>query len=445
MAQRIIVQDGKVLYSASDPSNDVDFNVAGVANITKQVNVGNDPLASGVIQTPDDSGVDLIFRTNTDGLTNGNIRLEPITGGSIVLNNTVWPDGTVSPNSGMFLGATGLNTLQFRSFVIGSAGVDTMTQSQLNIAYPSATAGQMVTGVTVLYQCVGASQWRILGGSLGYDPVNKAGDTMSGYLILNADPVTDLGAATKQYVDSVAAGLNIHAAARVATNATLDVESGGTTTYDNGFGGVGATITTTGTFATISTIALSAGDRILVKNEALPAFNGVYVYTSSTVLTRADDFDGSPTSEIEAGDFVYVREGLLEGTSWVQTSLGPLDIGTDDIIFDQFSGPVASQALTINTQASDYTIQLTDAYNTLIRITKGTPALVTIENDGVIDMPIGSCVLISWNGAGSVTIAPAVGVTVDSPDSLSIGKQFGKITAIKVGANHWEIEGNLAP
>ena len=38
--------------------------------------------------------------------------------------------------------------------------------------------------------------------NLGYTPVNKAGDTMLGDLILNQDPSTALGAATKQYVDS---------------------------------------------------------------------------------------------------------------------------------------------------------------------------------------------------------------------------------------------------
>ena len=37
---------------------------------------------------------------------------------------------------------------------------------------------------------------------LGYTPVNKAGDTMLGDLILNADPSNALGAATKQYVDN---------------------------------------------------------------------------------------------------------------------------------------------------------------------------------------------------------------------------------------------------
>ncbi len=38
--------------------------------------------------------------------------------------------------------------------------------------------------------------------ALTYTPVNKAGDTMTGLLILSGDPVANLGAATKQYVDN---------------------------------------------------------------------------------------------------------------------------------------------------------------------------------------------------------------------------------------------------
>ena len=37
--------------------------------------------------------------------------------------------------------------------------------------------------------------------------VKKAGDTMTGYLVLNANPVTALGAATKAYVDNMASGI----------------------------------------------------------------------------------------------------------------------------------------------------------------------------------------------------------------------------------------------
>lgn len=41
----------------------------------------------------------------------------------------------------------------------------------------------------------------LLDAGLAFDPVDKAGDTMTGPLILSGDPVQDLGAATKQYVD----------------------------------------------------------------------------------------------------------------------------------------------------------------------------------------------------------------------------------------------------
>lgn len=41
--------------------------------------------------------------------------------------------------------------------------------------------------------------------ALGYTPANKAGDTMTGFLTLNAAPTSNLHAATKKYVDDAAA------------------------------------------------------------------------------------------------------------------------------------------------------------------------------------------------------------------------------------------------
>lgn len=42
-------------------------------------------------------------------------------------------------------------------------------------------------------------------GNFGYTPVNKAGDDMTGFLTLNANPVANLHAAPKQYVDQLIA------------------------------------------------------------------------------------------------------------------------------------------------------------------------------------------------------------------------------------------------
>lgn len=142
MAQRVIVQDGKVLYATSDPlSLDMDFSVLGQINVTKQVNVGDDLLASGLVQTPTGSGVDLILRTHNDGLTFGKIRLDSLTdGGQIVLNNVSWPNGAVAPVPGMYLGVTSLNTLQFLTLPLPS----TPTYEFL-----SAVAAQTIFNTTV--------------------------------------------------------------------------------------------------------------------------------------------------------------------------------------------------------------------------------------------------------------------------------------------------------
>jgi len=420
MAQQIKVQDGIVVYSTSDPStSDLDFSIKG------QITLGNTPLSNGLITTP--TGSDLLLQPS----------------GDLVLVDAVWPSSI--PTLGQFLIVSGTNQLSFQVISLGTVGSDTLTESQLNLQFPTALPGQFVSGPTVVYLCISIGTWRTAAGALGYTPVNKAGDTMTGALILNADPTTALGAVTKQYADAISAGLNIHAAVRTSTVEDLATSSGGSIVYNNGSGGVGATLTTTGSFTTIGAVSLVANDRVLVKDEVNQTYNGIYIYSSSTLLTRATDFDGSPTSEITAGDFTYVQEGTLTGTSWVQITTGTIIVGTSNIVFSQFSGPQPTQGLIINTQPSDYMLQLSDAYNTLVRITKATPALVTIPNDSTIDFPIGSAVLISWNGLGQVTIDYEVGVTVDTPDTYLIGKQFGKITAIKTGPNHWEIEGNLEP
>ena len=124
-------------------------------------------------------------------------------------------------------------------------------------------------------------------------------------------PTASTDAATKQYVDDVAQGLAVQAPAIVASTGTYAAMSTGTVTYNNGTAGVGATLTTTVALTAIDGVTLTVGDRIVIKDEAggdLPN-NGIYTYTSTTVLTRATDFD-TPT-EMAGGDFVFVQQGTL--------------------------------------------------------------------------------------------------------------------------------------
>jgi hypothetical protein len=130
--------------------------------------------------------------------------------------------------------------------------------------------------------------------------------------------------------------LHIHEAAHCATTDTLAVLSGGTVTYANGTAGVGATLTLSAGLSAIDGHTLVNGDRILVKNEANQAHNGMYVRTSATVLTRSNDFNTA--AEMGGGDFTFVENGTVYGnTGWVQTE-EVLTVGTDAVIWQQFSG-----------------------------------------------------------------------------------------------------------
>jgi hypothetical protein len=151
------------------------------------------------------------------------------------------------------------------------------------------------------------------------------------------DPVSALQLATKQYVDAVAEGLHIHPSCAAATPNTLAAITGGSVTYNNGTAGVGATLTLGVALTILDGYTLQNGDRVLVKNEATQANNGIYTWaTGGTVLTRATDFD-TPT-EIASGDFTFVSNGTLYGdTGWVQ--IDPVTtVGTDPIVWSQFSG-----------------------------------------------------------------------------------------------------------
>jgi hypothetical protein len=100
--------------------------------------------------------------------------------------------------------------------------------------------------------------------------------------------------------------------ARVATQGNIDLFSPG---------------------STIDGIAMSAGDRVLVKSQTDPAENGLYLWNGAAVaMTRTADAN---TSDELENAIVPVDEGTNEGTVWRQVSVN-FAIGTDDIIWVQF-------------------------------------------------------------------------------------------------------------
>jgi hypothetical protein len=176
-------------------------------------------------------------------------------------------------------------------------------------------------------------------------------------------PVSGNDIPNKTYVDGLAGGLSFHEACRLATTAALPAN-----TYNNGAFGVGATLTANanGALSVDSTLTV-AGDRILVKNEAAGANNGVYTVTqvgtagTPYILTRATDFDtaGTGVNQINVGDFFLITAGTANAnTSWVQQTPLPVTVGITSIVFQQFGAPITYSAGTGLTESPSYTFNI---------------------------------------------------------------------------------------
>jgi len=249
---------------------------------------------------------------------------------------------------------------------------------------------------------------------------NGTGNIGVGSTYINnlANPEQPQDAATKQYVDDVAQGLNIHDSTSAATGNTLANITGGTITYYNGpaNNGVGATLTTTGSYTNIDGVAINvANTRILVRAEANAVFNGIYVYSNATAITRAADYNQVP--EVEAGDFVFNLYGNVYGnTSWVQTSnVSNVGQAGNNIVFTQFSG----QGTYI--QGNGIAIVANEIST---RINTGN-----LEYDGSGNLQVSTSAQFTTPALGSAT-----GTTI----SLT-----GNVTASAVGATELSASGNV--
>lgn len=150
--------------------------------------------------------------------------------------------------------------------------------------------------------------------SLGATSLTLGGLTS---VTVTQDPTAALQLATKQYVDSVAQGLNVKASCLWGTTANISLS--GLSTQAGGEW----------------TSSLSAGDRILVKNQSTAADNGIWL-ASSGAWTRSPDAD---TWADLVSAFTFVQDGAtLADTGWVCTVNPGGTLGVTAVTWSQFSG-----------------------------------------------------------------------------------------------------------
>lgn len=137
-------------------------------------------------------------------------------------------------------------------------------------------------------------------------------------------PSTGTDAATKDYVDSVARGLDWKDSVRAASTGNVSIASAP---------------------SSIDGVTLANGDRVLLKDQTAGAENGIRVFTAAgAALARAVDADVS--AEVTRGMATTVTEGTTKGTgttttapvTWVLTTNDPITLNTTALVFAQVGG-----------------------------------------------------------------------------------------------------------
>ena len=269
-----------------------------------------------------------------------------VSSGAVSLEDTVvktvtTDSGAMTPSSHSFsvLGGEGMDVTHTGS-TITVAGEDA-TSSNKGVASFDSTDFTVTSGAVAVNAITlgssslnpGATTTDVAGlTSLVVDNVNIDGSTItatSGDLTLTATsgdidansnkivnvatPVNDTDAANKSYVDAARTGLDVKQSVKVATTANITLS--GTQTIDG--------------------VALSVGDRVLVKNQTTASENGIYVVASSG-WSRATDADEN--AEVTSGMFTFIEQGSVNSdTGFVLTTDGTITVGSTNLEFTLFS------------------------------------------------------------------------------------------------------------
>lgn len=112
---------------------------------------------------------------------------------------------------------------------------------------------------------------------------------------------------------------------------------------------------------TIDGVVLAAGDRVLVKNQAAAADNGIYVVAAGNWM-RAADADAA--IEVTPGMFVSVEQGTANADSvWQLVTDAPITLGVTGLVFEMVDGKTGVVAGTYRSVTVNQRGQVTGGTN----------------------------------------------------------------------------------
>ena len=291
-------------------------NIGNASLTNSSVTVGSTSISLGGTATTI-AGLSSVTSTSFVGALTGNADTATKLATARAINGVDF-DGsaaiTVTAAAATLTGTTLNATVVSSSLTsVGTIATGTWQGTDIGVAYGgTGTSDGSITGTAALTFTAAAGN-----NNINLVPTGTGIVDVGGKRVGNAGTPTQASdLTTKAYVDSLSNGLDVKASVRAATTANITLSN----------------------TQTIDGVALSVGDRVLVKNQTTGTQNGIYVVASGA-WSRAADFDNSPDVEVSPGTFFFVEEGTSQADNgYVVSNDGAVTIGTTEITFVQFSG-----------------------------------------------------------------------------------------------------------
>lgn len=265
-----------------------------------------------------------------------------------------------------------------------------LTDADVKTLVGAMVSGNTETGITVTYEA-GDQTLDFVISALDDLPAPNGDLSMATFKITNlGTPTASTDAATKGYVDSMVNGLAWKDQVKVATAVAGTLA----TSFENG--------------DTVDGVTLTTGDRILIKNQAAPAENGIYIVAASGAPVRAGDAD-SEADLLSAA--VFVEQGTAGAdTAWIMTTNAPITVDTTGLTWTQFGAGAtytAGDGLTLTGNDFDVNVD-----NSTIEISGDA---LRVKDAGITDAKL----------ASTFTKKYAVDVGDNSSTSIAVTHNFG--------------------